>query len=238
MALRARSSRAKQARALVALASLALLVLVVPAAASAALPKAGYLVQPHLAVRTKPAVKAPQIAVLDQFRPDHRPTVVHIVATVKTSAGSWHRVSLAGRPNGRYGWVRARYLEDVKPIRRLVRIDLSSRTLQVVDLAARRRLLFQTRVAVGARGMETPTGYFYLAAGFRPKSYLGPWAFETSAYSKLSEWPGGGIIGIHGWNDPSVMGRAVSHGCVRLTNPAILELQSLVPLGAALEIVQ
>ena len=28
----------------------------------------------------------------------------------------------------------------------------------------------------------------------------GPWAFGTSAYSVLSDWPGGGVVGIHGTN--------------------------------------
>ena len=55
---------------------------------------------------------------------------------------------------------------------------------------------------------------------------LGAFAFETSAYSKLSEWPGGGIVGIHGTNTPSLLGQAVSHGCVRVANEAILRLKT------------
>jgi hypothetical protein len=214
---------------------------VTPAAAAdaAAFPQVGYLSQPHLAARAKPSLQAPVAEVLEQFRSDHRPTIVHAVASLTVGAGTaskqvWYKISLPGRPNGRYGWVRAAFLEDLAPRLQLIRIDLSERTLSLYQQGD---LQFRTRIAVGARGMETPTGRFYLAAGFRPKSYLGPWAFETSAYSKLSEWPGGGIIGIHGWNDPSVMGQAVSHGCIRLTNWAILSLKKLAPLGTTLEIV-
>jgi lipoprotein-anchoring transpeptidase ErfK/SrfK len=66
---------------------------------------------------------------------------------------------------------------------------------------------------------------------------LGAYALETSAYSNLSEWPGGGIIGIHGTPQPELLGRAVSHGCVRVSNAAALTLERLVPMGAAISIV-
>jgi lipoprotein-anchoring transpeptidase ErfK/SrfK len=99
-------------------------------------------------------------------------------------------------------------------------------------------VLVRTRVAVGARGMETPLGRFYVLAKFRPTApILGAYAFETSAYSKLSEWPGGGVVGIHGTNTPSLLGQAVSHGCVRVANAVILRLGRLVPVGTPIRIV-
>ena len=113
-------------------------------------------------------------------------------------------------------------------------IDRSERTLELRDTG---RVLLRTRVAVGAPGMETPLGRFYVQARFRPTApVLGAFAFETSAYSKLSEWPGGGIVGIHGTNTPSLLGQAVSHGCIRVANEAILRLRDLVPAGTPIEI--
>jgi lipoprotein-anchoring transpeptidase ErfK/SrfK len=86
--------------------------------------------------------------------------------------------------------------------------------------------------------METPLGRFYVMAKFRLTApVFGAFAFETSAYSKLSEWPGGGIVGIHGTNSPSLLGQAVSHGCVRVANDAILRLQRHVPVGTPIRIV-
>ena len=35
---------------------------------------------------------------------------------------------------------------------------------------------------------------------------LGAFAFETSGYSKLSDWPGGGVVGVHGTNTPWLIG--------------------------------
>jgi lipoprotein-anchoring transpeptidase ErfK/SrfK len=114
-------------------------------------------------------------------------------------------------------------------------IDRSARTL---ELRKAGKLQLRTTVAVGASGMETPLGLFYVVAKFRPSApILGAFAFETSAYSKLSDWPGGGIVGIHGTNTPSLLGQAVSHGCVRVANEAILRLKELVAPGTPIRIV-
>ena len=76
--------------------------------------------------------------------------------------------------------------------------------------------------------MPTPLGLFYVQVAYRPVGdpILGAWAFETSAYSRLSDWPGGGIVGMHGTNTPQLIGQAVSHGCVRMRNADIEYLRS------------
>jgi Uncharacterized protein conserved in bacteria len=72
-----------------------------------------------------------------------------------------------------------------------------------------------------------------VAARFVPfnDSFLGVFAVETSAYSKLTEWPGGGVVGIHGTSMPQLLGQAVSHGCVRVANTTAAALVKLAPLG-------
>lgn len=67
---------------------------------------------------------------------------------------------------------------------------------------------------------------------------LGAYAFETSAYSRLSEWPGGGVVGVHGTNAPWLLGQAVSHGCVRMSNANVQFLRTVVPLGTPIKIVE
>jgi lipoprotein-anchoring transpeptidase ErfK/SrfK len=138
------------------------------------------------------------------------------------------------RPNGRTAWVRGDGV-DLIPVRRRIVIDRSERRLVLVD---GERTLLRTQVAVGAAGMETPLGSFYVTAKFKPtEPILGSFAIETSAYSRLSEWPGGGIVGIHGTPMPWLLGRAVSHGCVRVANAAILRVARLAPLGTPIRIV-
>src|SRR5207247_1998205 len=100
-----------------------------------------------------------------------------------------------------------------------------------------KRLLF-AKVAVGAPGRETPLGEFYVTARFVPDDpFLGAFALETSAYSRLTEWPGGGKVGIHGTSKPWLLGQAVSHGCVRVSNQTALALKRLAPVGTPISIV-
>jgi len=173
---------------------------------------------------------------LTQFRKDFRPRVVLAVGTRygANSEPAWYKLSIPGRPNGRTGWVPAASLE-VQPILKEILIDRSERRLEFRDHG---KLVLRTTVAVGAPGMPTPLGLFYVVAKYVPdNSFLGVFAFETSAYSSLSEWPGGGVVGIHGTSLPQLLGQAVSHGCVRVANEAIGKLRRLVPVGTPIRIV-
>jgi lipoprotein-anchoring transpeptidase ErfK/SrfK len=67
--------------------------------------------------------------------------------------------------------------------------------------------------------------------------FYGPVAFGTSARSEvLTDWPGGGFIGIHGTNEPQLIPGRISHGCIRLRNSDILRLSRLMPVGTPLTI--
>ncbi len=53
----------------------------------------------------------------------------------------------------------------------------------------------------------------------------------------LTSFNGGdGVIGIHGTNDPSSVGRDVSHGCIRLRNADVTYLAERLPLGTPVRI--
>ena len=146
---------------------------------------------------------------------------------------------MPGRPNGRTGWVRAGALE-LQPVQKRVIIYRGARKFEFWDGA---RLVRTGKVAVGARGAETPLGLFYVTDKFNPAidpdwAILGAYAFETSAYSKLTDWPGGGIVGVHGTPWPNLLGQAVSHGCIRLHNDDVSFLRNRVPLGTPVKIVR
>ena len=61
-------------------------------------------------------------------------------------------------------------------------------------------------MAVGKPSTPTPPGRFWIRELFKigsPASGYYPYAFGTADYSTLSEWPRGGIVGIHGpYYDP------------------------------------
>ncbi len=191
----------------------------------------------NVAVRSAPSRTASVVTKLSQFRPDFHPRTVMAIDERRGAAGAptWYRISVPGRPNGRTGWIPAAAAE-VKPVDRWLVVYRGSRKFQFyVDGRLRRT----GPVAVGARGMETPIGLFYVQSTFVPSKYpiLGAFAFETSGYSKLSDWPGGGVVGVHGTNTPWLIGQAVSHGCVRLRNSDVLALRRLVRVGTPVKIV-
>jgi lipoprotein-anchoring transpeptidase ErfK/SrfK len=65
----------------------------------------------------------------------------------------------------------------------------------------------------------------------------GPLAFGTSAHSAvLTDWPGGGVIGIHGTNEPGLLPGRVSHGCIRLRNRDVVRLGRRLKLGTPITI--
>jgi lipoprotein-anchoring transpeptidase ErfK/SrfK len=99
--------------------------------------------------------------------------------------------------------------------------------------------VFQARIGIGKSYWPTPAGEFYIRsklAGFNSPVY-GPVAFGTSARSAvLTDWPGGGFVGVHGTNAPQILPGQVSHGCIRLRNEDILRLAKLMPVGTPLTI--
>ena len=197
----------------------------------------GPLVWGSVAVRAAPSRSARVLTTLTQFRPDFYPrTVLALSARMSRSgAPSWYRITVPGRPNGRTGWIPAGSA-DVEPVDRWLVVYRGARKF---ELYVGGRLRRTGPVAVGARGMETPTGLFYVQSRFVPRKYpiLGAFAFETSGYSKLSDWPGGGVVGVHGTDAPWLIGQAVSHGCIRLRNSDVLALRKLVRVGTPVKIV-
>lgn len=150
----------------------------------------------------------------------------------------WLEVSLPIRPNGSTGWIRAGGVE-LRRVDEKITVDLAARTLTLsIDGAA----VLTTEIAIGTPDAPTPTGTFFVAdklATNNESSAYGPFAFGLSGHSEvLTEFAGGdGQVGIHGTNDPSSIGRNVSHGCVRVPNDVIVQLNDHVPLGTPVTIV-
>jgi lipoprotein-anchoring transpeptidase ErfK/SrfK len=93
---------------------------------------------------------------------------------------------------------------------------------------------------VGKRETVTPRGHFYVMEKLRTTNApaYGPFAIGTSAYAPtLSEWPGGGVVGIHGTNEPQLIPGRPSHGCIRMRDADVARLWSTIRLGTPIEIV-
>jgi lipoprotein-anchoring transpeptidase ErfK/SrfK len=125
----------------------------------------------------------------------------------------------------------------VYPVSSRIVVNLSRRRASVYQ---RGRLVFSTRVAIGAPRTPTPTGRFYVDERFLLADANGPLgvaALGISAHSKvLHDWVQGGPIALHGTDDPASIGEAVSHGCIRLANSSMSRLFRLTPAGTPITI--
>ena len=156
---------------------------------------------------------------------------------VLTHGAWWVQVRLPLRPAGQIGWVPQRTLGAPQTVHTYVVVSTETMTL---TLYRNGKVIFTTRVGTGAPSTPTPHGQFYIRdrlTGFAPGSIYGPVAFGTSALSNVeTDWPGGGVIGIHGTNEPSLIPGHPSHGCIRVPNWEIVELARLLPIGTPLTI--
>jgi lipoprotein-anchoring transpeptidase ErfK/SrfK len=154
------------------------------------------------------------------------------VFLVRAEWHGWLRVYLPTRPNGSLGWVRQRAVRSYTNEYRLV-IRLRRHQLQ---LWKGEKLAAKYPVAVGTPSTPTPRGLFYIVELLRPlnpNGSYGPYSFGLSAHSRvLQHFAGGdGRVGLHGTNQPGLIGGDVSHGCIRMHNAAIRHLARILPLG-------
>lgn len=193
-------------------------------------PAAGQLTVDSVVVRRTPSLTGKKIKTMTYFRDDYRvQEILAVKSTVDKDGTPWYRISVPMRPNGTYGWIPAADVALSPTVAQII-VNVGHRT---IDVYRHGKHVWHAKVAVGAPGMETPLGHYYVAATFVPyrDPFLGVYALETSAYSKLTEWPGGGVVGIHGTSEPWLLGQAVSHGCVRVSNLTAAHLKVLTPLG-------
>jgi lipoprotein-anchoring transpeptidase ErfK/SrfK len=160
-----------------------------------------------------------------------------LVFLVDQNQGDWLQVLLPVRPNGSTGWIRA------------ADVTLSTTAFSVDIALAEHRLVVRdgdqvvadVPVGVGTSATPTPGGRYYIKELLQPPDpggAYGPYAYGLSGFSNvLDEFNGGdGVIGIHGTNEPELIGTDVSHGCIRVDNETITRLAGMLPLGTPVHI--
>ncbi len=190
-------------------------------------------------IRAKPSWKSKAIGALRWNTEDGLPEVYLALASHVDHAGGqvWIKIRIPGRPNGRTGWVRQEQLSNLELVETQLTID--RRRLRAT-LRKRGKVIWRSPIGVGAPGTPTPGGRFWIRErlpNLGGSPIYGPWAFGTAAYSKLSDWPGGGVVGIHGTNQPELIPGRPSHGCIRVPNPRIRKLARIMPVGTPVRIV-
>jgi len=195
---------------------------------------------PHVAVFDRPATRKPA-RVLDNpwlVVPSQAASAVPQVFLVQTRrADGWVRVLLPIRPNGSSGWVRATDVALSRVVFR-IRVDLGAHRITVF---AHGHATYTGPIASGTPRTPTPVGHYYIRVLIKapnPNTVYGPYAYGLSSHSDaLTSFNGGdGEIGIHGNNDASVLGKPITHGCIRIDNTEITRLAARLPLGTPVDI--
>jgi len=193
-------------------------------------------VQRETAAHSEPSEASTQVATLELSTPEDTANLVLVLAERQAGGELWVRVRLPILPNGSTGWVPRAALGGYTFVHTHLIVDRSHLR---ATLYRDGRPVFTAPVGVGTPEAPTPAGEFYIRdrlGGFGNPFY-GPLAFGTSARSAvLTDWPGGGFVGIHGTNEPQLIPGHISHGCVRLRNADILALGRLMPVGTPVSI--
>lgn len=189
-------------------------------------------------VHTQPAKGSRTIAHL-HFQTEDGPLEVYLVLESRRDSRGrlWLRVRLPMRPNGRTGWIVREGLGALRVATTKLRVN--RRTLRATLYRSGRKI-WSSPIGVGTPSTPTPAGRFWVRERLRNLgggTIYGPWAFGTAAYSVLSDWPGGGVVGIHGTNQPQLIPGRPSHGCIRVPNEAITRLARLMPIGTPVQII-
>ncbi len=189
--------------------------------------------------RALPSARARPVARLRYFTEDGYPDVYLLLRRRVDAVGrEWIRVRIARRPNGQAGWVPRAALGPIHTVTAALVID--RRRLRATLYRSGRRV-WSAPVGVGKRSTPTPAGRFWIRERFAVpgRTLYGPYAFGTSAYSRLSDWPRGGVVGLHGTDEPWLVPGRPSHGCIRLRNRDIrwLARGQRLPIGTPLRII-
>ncbi|MDQ2648615.1 MAG: L,D-transpeptidase [Actinomycetota bacterium] len=160
-----------------------------------------------------------------------------LVLLVRRQRGEWLEVSLPIRPNGSSGWIRA---GDVDLSVHDYRITVELRRHELTVFRGTEEIV-RAPIGVGTSLTPTPGGEYYTTELLQPPDPggpYGPYAYGLSGFSEtLDSFKGtDAVVGLHGTNQPDLLGTDVSHGCIRVHNDVIEELASMLPLGVPVEI--
>jgi|SRR5579871_1001856 len=128
--------------------------------------------------------------------------------------------------------------QDNKSTRRIV-VSFPDRKLALIEGST---VIKVYDIAVGKPSTPSPAGEFQIInhianpTWYGPDKIVGPGANNPVG----TRWMGLSVkgYGIHGTNAPASIGKAASHGCIRMRNRDVEELFELVGVGVTVELDQ
>jgi lipoprotein-anchoring transpeptidase ErfK/SrfK len=120
---------------------------------------------------------------------------------------------------------------------RVVLVSLVDRKLAVIQDGV---VIATFQVAVGADVSPSPTGEFRIVSRVQNPTYYRPGTIIPAGKDNPvgTRWMGLSRkgLGIHGTNAPNSIGRAASHGCIRLRNRDVEQLFTMLRIGDVVQI--
>jgi hypothetical protein len=186
-----------------------------------------------------PRTSSKRVGRLTWYTPDGFPSVYLLLRTRWDTRGrEWVNLRIPGRPNGRTGWVTRSALSPFHLNHLLLVVNREQMRMYFFSRGHR---IWSAPVGVGKPSTPTPAGHFWIDERFtiaNPSSGYYPYAFGTTDYSTLTEWPHGGVVGIHGpYYDPQGIPGQISHGCIRLEIADDFWLAAHMKLGTPVHVI-
>ena len=163
------------------------------------------------------------------------------------------KVLLPVRPNGSTGWVDPAQVKKFVHAYKIV-VELNAHRITVYNGTD---VILAEKIATGENDTPTPNGRYYVKELLKPcydvrqadgstkctrndAGPYGPYAYGLSGFSPvLTNFNGGtGVLGIHGTDQPQLLGTDVSHGCIRMSNSGITLLAKVLPLGTPVVVLE
>jgi L,D-transpeptidase catalytic domain len=189
-------------------------------------------------IHRRPATDSARVVRLHWYTEDGFPEIYLLLRAHWDLRGQeWIKLRIPMRPNGRIGWVRRQDLGAFHVTHAQITVNRTRLRMYLYHYGHR---VWSAPVAVGGASTPTPTGHFWIRERFKiedSSSGYWPYAFGTSDYSTLTDWPGGGVVGIHGpYYEPWAIPGRVSHGCIRLRVSDDAWLAKHIGLGTPLRV--
>ena len=122
--------------------------------------------------------------------------------------------------------------------KRVIVVSLEDRKLALVEDGQVKKVY---TVAVGKPTTPSPTGTFSIARRVKNPTYShdGKTVLPGPGNPVGTRWMGLSVkgYGIHGTNEPKSIGKAASHGCIRMAKKDLEEMYELVNVGDTVELV-
>jgi len=127
---------------------------------------------------------------------------------------------------------------ETAPVKRVIVVSLEDRKLALVEDGQIKKVY---TVAVGKPTTPSPTGKFTIARRVKNPTYShdGKTVPPGPGNPVGTRWMGLSVkgYGIHGTNEPKSIGKAASHGCIRMARKDLEEMYGMVSVGDTVELV-